>query len=371
MRNILKSPLTVGVILYLFPIGLSFLVFRFFSWWIEPTRSIENAAYAYALFIALIAISIIGSYNLARSKKKRSWIVRFFFAVIATILSLPVLILAGISLSIVWIQNKLIKAKWISEKRKEKIKNSLFGCLITSVIAGMLAFSNLLFIIERGNIRAFRNLLKAVVVFNHLGSGDYFLAAIIALFRNWRVMIGANLWGIKFLHFFFNIVGVPIEREEGTNRKRVEAINISKAFLELNKRALLGVFSQETRERNPEEGITRFAKGAFKIACDLELYIIPAVIKGTERWRTPWKQDKTSQKGKKTNVFKFIFKFAKQYYSTGINPTIATVTYGNPIPTAGKTPEQVMEETREIMNKMYFKRTRRGRRKRRRIFKEA
>jgi 1-acyl-sn-glycerol-3-phosphate acyltransferase len=371
MRNILKSPLAVGVILYLFPIGLTFLVFRFFSWCIDPIRSIENAAYAYAAFVVLIAISIIGGYNLAKSKKKRSWIVRFFFATIATILSLPVLVLALIGLSIVWVQNKLARSKWVSEKRKERIKSSQFGCFITSVLAGMLAFSNFLFIIEKGNIRVFRNLGKAVVVFNHLSSGDYFLAAIIALFRNWRVMIGANLWGIKFFHFFFNIVGVPIEREDGAHRKRVEAMNISKAFLDLNKKALLGVFSQGTREREPEKGITRFSIGAFVIACELEIPIIPAVIKHTERWRAPWVQDKTSQKGRKSNPFKFIVKFAKQYYSTGITPTIATVRYGNPISTVGKTPKEVMEETRFVMNQMYSKRVRRGRRKRNKIFKEA
>lgn len=369
MRNILKSPIAVGVILYLLPTGLSFLVFRFFSWLIEPTKSIENAIYAYSAFIILVVISIIGGYNAAKSKKKRSWTVRFFFAIVATFLSLPVFVLGGIALLIVWVQNKLIKSKWIPEYTKEKIKNSQFGCFITSILASMLAFANLLFVVEKGNIRAFRYLNRAVVVFNHLGSGDYFLAAIIALFRNWRVMIGSNLWKIKFLHWFFDIVGVPIEREDGAHRKRVEAMNISKAFLDLNKKALLGVFSQGTRERNPEKGITRFSIGAFVIACDLGLQVIPAVIQGTEKWRVPWKQDKTSQKGKKQNYLKLFFALVKQYYTTGINPTITTVTYGNPIPTAGKTPEQVMEETRSIMNKMYFKRTRRGRR--RTIFKEA
>ena len=371
MRQILKSQIAVGIILYLLPIGLSFLVFRFFSWLIEPKQSIENAVYAYAIFIVLVTISIVAGYEAAKSKRKRSWTSRFFFAIIATLLSLPVLVLALIGLSIVWIQNRLAKSKWISEKRKERIKNSQFGCFITSVLAGMIAFSNLLFIIEKGNVRIFRNLGKAVVVFNHLSSGDYFLAAIIALFRNWRVMIGSNLWKIKFLHFFFDIVGVPIEREDGAHRKRVEAMNISKAFLDLNKKALLGVFSQGTRERSPEKGITRLSIGAFVIACDLELYIIPAVIKGTEKWRIPWKQDKTSQKGKKQNYLKLFFALVRQYYKTGINPTIATVAYGNPISTIGKTPEQVMEETRLVMNRMYFRRTRRGRRKHCKIFKEA
>lgn len=306
-------------------------------------------------------MSFLSGYLIARSGRKRSWWMKFTFALIAIFQFLPVVFLAIIGAICIYVNSKLGS------------KYSKFGCTVTSILAAVSSFSLMLFIVEKGNTKTTRNINESVFVFNHLGSGDYFVAALSAIFRNWRVMIGANLWRIKIFHWFFNAVGIPIERERDKEaaQKREEAIEESKIFLQHNHQAIVEIFAQGTRERNPEKGVTGFKKGAFRVACDLELPIVPVVIIGTDKWRSPWKQDTTTQKGKKQNGLKVFTSLIYQFFKTGINPTIVRVVYGRPISSIGKKPEELCANVERVMNSMYlyYKMPRRKRRKHRKMLK--
>lgn len=355
-QHFIKKWLLIGFILYVIPLGLSFLLFRFVSWLIQPNYSIENAVYAYAIFAGIIIFSIVTGLIAARIGIERKWWVRFFFAVLSTLLSSPVLLLAVVVILYILFQNWFVK-KFISQKAQQQIQNSAFGCTLTSILSAMLMFSNLLFVVEVGNVRTARDMNKAVMAITHLSSGDYFIAATLGLFKNWRVMIGANLWKYPGLSFFFDIVGVPIPREDGAHRQRVEALNISKEFLHLNQKAVLGVFPQGTRERDPKNGIKKLKPGAFVVACELEVSLVPVVIIGTDKWRKPGEQDTKSHNKTKSNFLKKFFGFIKQYYSTGINPTVVKVVYCNPISSIGKTVDELEQETKRVMNETYIRYT--------------
>ncbi len=355
----------VGFLLYLVPISFSWIIFRLIVWFIQPYNSTNNSLIAYGIFIVLIIFSFIGAFFLAISGKPRSWWVKFFFAIISLIQFLPILfILAPIGAFIIWFNNKLSEIAPTS--LQARIKNSKVGCTVTSILAAMSAFSCSLFIIEQGNVKTAKNIDSAVMVVGHLSSGDYFITAILAMFRNWRVMVGANLWKYKIFHWFFNAVGIPIEREEHAFEKRADAVEKSKEFLINNKRSRIIVFSQGTRDRNPENGIpkegpTSLKIGAFLIACELGKPIIPVVLIGTNKWRPPSKQDTTSYNNKKikSSMLKLFIGYLKQYFTTGINPTIARIIYCNPISTIGKNPENVREEVRTVMNRVYLSKKRR------------
>ncbi|MDE2030697.1 MAG: 1-acyl-sn-glycerol-3-phosphate acyltransferase [Patescibacteria group bacterium] len=347
---LLRNKISIGIILYLIPLGFNILVFRFASWLIQPAYSVKNGLIAYGIFSLLICISFISGYLVAKRGGVQRWWIKFSFAVIVFIQFLPILLLlAPIGALIIEINNQLSKIS-------SSVKNSKVGCTITSIIAAVSAFSGLLFIVEKGNVKTAKRIGKAVFVATHWGSGDYFVAALLAIFRNWRVMIGANLWKYWIFHWFFNAVGIPIERDETAVRERVKAIIKAKAFLAKIKKAILIVFIQGTRERHPENGVHDSRIGAFKIACDLGVPVVPIVIFNTNKWRKPGEQDTTSYLNgdKKISNIKILFNILHQFFKTGINPTIVKVVYGNPISTIGKTPEQVKVEVEFVMNKIYF-----------------
>lgn len=359
MYQLFRNKVLIGVILYLIPFGCSFLIFRLFSFIIEPAHSIENAIYAYCIYIILLLSSFIGGYWVARFGKERSWWVKFFFALIAIFQFLPVTLLAIVGAILIGISSEFGP------------KHSKFGCIVTSILAAVSSFSLMLFIVEKGNVKTSRNINKAVFVLNHLSSGDYFVAALLPMFRNWRVMIGANLWKWKIFHWFFNAVGIPIERERNIEaaHKREEAVGDSKMFLQYNRKAILEIFAQGTRERDPKKGVVGFKNGAFRIACELEYDVVPITIIGTDRWRSPWLQETATQKGKKHNISKWIILSLYQFFKTGINPTIVTIVHGNPISSIGKTSEQLCLEVENVMNSTYLRYTipRKRRRNRRSV----
>jgi len=225
----------------------------------------------------------------------------------------------------------------------------------------------MLFIVEKGNVKTSRRIGKAVFVVHHLSSGDYFIAGLLAMLHNWRVMIGANLWKFKIFHWFFNAVGIPIEREENAQEKRAKAVLASKDFLLNNKQSRLIVFAKGTREREPEKGVYGLKMGAFKIAHELGLPIICVVLIGTDKWRKPWVQDTSNQKGRKQNIFKLFQGYLNQFFTTGISPTIIKIVYCNPISTAGKTLEEVRNEAEILMDRTYKAYTTGRRRDRKKI----
>lgn len=346
---LIRKRLVEGIVLYAIPLTISWFIFRFISWIIEPQNSIKNAIFAFGVFVFLIIISFAGGAIIAKIGKQRKWWVRLFFAIIALFLLLPVfIVIAPISAFAIYLQSKLAK-------RFFSAKESRFGCTITSIAAAIASFAGLLFVREEGHIKETKTTRTAVIVMNHNGSGDYFTAALVALFRNWRVMVGANLWKYKIFHWFFSVVGIPIYRETDDYKKRLEAVNTAKNFLRSSQNGILIVFPEGTRNRCPEDGMLPFKKGAFEIACELGVPIVPIVLVGTNNWRKPSKQDTTSYKGVKRNYLKLFFSYFKQFFKTGINPTFVKIIYCKPIPTMDKTVEGVMAEVRFTMGLAYGK----------------
>jgi 1-acyl-sn-glycerol-3-phosphate acyltransferase len=194
-------------------------------------------------------------------------------------------------------------------------------------------------------------------VVNHKGSGDYFISSALAPFKQWRVMIGANLWNWRVFNWFFNTVGIPIPREHEAHRGRVEAVKNSKNFLNSSGKTFLIVFPEGTRNRDKTIPLLPFRHGAFAIACELGIPIIPVVVIGAERWRLPGQQNTTSFKRKRNFSFKKLvlnmISFVKRLFKEGINPTLVGVYYLDPISTIGRNTDEVLRETFTKMEEKY------------------
>lgn len=394
----------IGLWTYLIPLVLCWSIFRLFTWAVQPRHSIENSIYAYGIFLALVMVSMITGYIIAYLEIERQWWVRFLFAIIATILFPPVLIiLGGLGIIIIWVasleKRKIVKIisslifiatvlsfylywkhnedanvfyfilapvvvfiVWICSFKKEQI-----GCVVTSFLSPIAMFNVCLFVSQSGNIKAFRGAKKGVLLLNHKGSADYFIVALINMFKNWKVMIGENLWTWRWFHFFFNAVGVPIAREGDTSDKNKKAILKSINFLLENEEAILSVYPEGTRNRTKDPLLKLFS-GGVRIACETGVPIYLAVIYGAETWRKPGKQIKKSyEKVKEKNFFLFLKKKIKQFhdlvvrvYKEGINPTIVRIHHPDPIQTVGRSYEEVMNEVRTTMSDTYITLSKKG-----------
>ncbi len=340
--SLLKSKVRLAFFVYLMPAVICWLIFRLVTFILEPSHSIENSLIAFAVYIALIIGSFIVSYIMAIFELSASWEVRFFFTLISCILFLPIiLIIAPIAAACIWVSSKFKNSKW--------------GCNITSILGLIAMFSVSLFVRQKGNVKAFRNAKKGIVVFNHRSSADYFITGFIGLFRNWRAMIGANLWNWRIFHWFFNAVGVPIAREKEKADERAKAVNISKEFLSSKGEAILILYPEGTRNRG--EGVLSFHNGAFRIACDLSVDIYPIVLLRADMWRKPGKQNTSSFVKKKNISMRSVFQkgigLVKRIFQEGINPTIVKMHYLDPISPIGKTFEELKIEVHKKMSDFY------------------
>lgn len=340
--SLLKNKIRLAFFVYLMPALVCWLIFRLVVFLLEPNYSIENSLIAFGIYIFLIIASFVVSFIMATFEQSASWEVRFFFTLISCILFLPIiLVIAPLFAGAIWISSQFKNSKW--------------GCNITSMLGLIAMFSVSLFVRQKGNVKAFRNAKKAVVVFNHRSSADYFITGFIGFLRNWRVMIGANLWNWRIFHWFFNAVGVPISREKEKAEDRAKAMKVSKDFLSSKGEAILIVYPEGTRNRG--NGILPFYNGAFKIACDLEIDIYPVVLFRADKWRKPGKQNTASFVKKKEVNFKSFFKkgvtLIDRIFREGINPTVVRIQYLDPISSKNKTHEELKIEVHKVMSDFY------------------
>jgi len=340
-----KNKARLAFLGYLVPAFICWLFFRLVAFLIEPQNSIENSLIAYGVYVFLIILSFIGSFMMAISGKSRGWEVRLFFTFISLILFFPIIsIIAPIGALLIYLTSKFKDPKW--------------GCTITSILGLFAMFAVSLFVKQKGNVKVFRKSKKGIAVFNHKGSADYFIAAFIGLFKNWRIMIGANLWSWRMFHWFFNAVGVPIAREKDRIEDRVKAVDVSKEFLTSEGETILMVFPEGERNRT-QKPMLQFKNGAFRIACDLGLDIFPVVFIGAEKWRKPGKQNTSTfvkQKGiNLEHLFKQGANLLNRIFKEGINPTIVKIYYLDPISPVGKTYEELREETQKVMTEAYLR----------------
>lgn len=340
--SLLKDKVRLTFFVYLMPALICWLIFRLVSFVLQPSYSIENSLIAFGIYIFLIIGSFVVSFIMATFEQSASWEVRFFFTLISCILFLPIiLVIAPIFAGAIWVSSQFKNSKW--------------GCNFTSILGLISMFSISLFVKQKRNVKAFRNAKKAIVVFNHRSSADYFITGFIGLFRNWRVMIGANLWNWRIFHWFFNAVGVPIAREKEKTNERGKAIDVSKEFLSSKGEAILILYPEGTRNR--EEGILPFYDGAFKIACDLGIDIYPIVLFNAHKWRKPGKQNTASFVKKRGINLKSLLRkgwgLVVRVFGEGINPTIINMYYLDPISPIGKTYEELKIEVHKAMSDFY------------------
>ncbi len=340
MKNLIRN-ISLGIFL---PITVWWFDIRFIVWILEPKHSLINSIYVYVIVLLLVSLSFIGGYLLARTEKIRKYWVRFTFAILASVLFLPVfVIICPIGALFIWIFYKLKYPKVV--------------CLIVSIISLTAMTALMIFVTEKGNIDVVKKSKSAVIVMNHRGSADYFLASWIAFSKNWRAMIGKNLFKIWGFKWFFSAVGFPIERENNATNKRGTTVQKAKDFLIENRDSFVIIFPEATRNRTNKPSLD-FKYGAFNIACELGLDIILVVASGSEKWRFPSEQDITSYVKKKQNIRSIFNKFKSyliQFFKQGINPSIIKLIYLDPISTVGKSSKEVMLEVRRKNDEYYLR----------------
>jgi 1-acyl-sn-glycerol-3-phosphate acyltransferase len=357
MSNIIintRLKVRTGLLTYVLPLMVCFLLARGISFLIQKHHSFENAIYAFGIFIALSVVALFINFVISTLHTDRPWWVKFVFTLVFGLVFAPIyLILSPVGAIIIWIFPS-------------------YGCAVTSFHASVAMVTTGIFISPRGNINVIKKTKKAVVVINHRSSGDYPLAAgIFSFFENWRVMIGANLWKYRMLSWLFNAVGLPIVREDNRADDRSGAMFKAKHFLNTKSKAKIVSFPEGTRNRDDEVPLLEFKLGSFVIACAEGVPVIPIVVVGMNKWRRPGPKDTTSFVKRKAkfvliesikNLHKFpIVLFQKiksaliMIFKEGINPTLVKVYYLDPVSSEGKTPKELRDEVWTIMNDTYKK----------------
>jgi 1-acyl-sn-glycerol-3-phosphate acyltransferase len=94
--------------------------------------------------------------------------------------------------------------------------------------------------------------------------------------RKWTVVYGNNLHKYPIFRFFLKRVGIPVDRKSQSSKTEV---------VELMKNALrngfsLAIFPEGTRMRSfqVDEILLPFKNGAFSVALDLDIPIVPVVF---------------------------------------------------------------------------------------------
>ena len=322
---------------YLVPILVYLPIVWLISFMVQTHKSLINALWVYLIIAGFIILSLLINFLLAEIQLEKPWWIKFIFTFIFGILFTPVyLILLSIGILIILI-----------------FKNS--GCIVATFLANISLPTTGIFIAPRGNINVMKNNPRAVVVVNHRGSADYFIIASILDYSVYRLMIGANLWRYKRFAFIFDKIGIPIYRESDKVDHRVKAILTSKELF--NQRySKLGVFPEGTRNRDDAKAMLPFKLGAFKVAVDLGVPIIPVVLVGAQKWRRPGPQTISFNRNKvKTSLFVKINSLLKLIFKEGMNPTIVRIYYLDSIPTSGKTAIEVKDEAFKLMSEAYKK----------------
>ncbi len=348
--NSLLTRIRVGFLIRLIPLVLYWLLLRGISYLIQTHNSIKNALLVYEIFLVLLIVALLSDAVIDTLNGRKPRWVRVLFTFLFLIAFLPVLVILGILGKLIIICLK-------------KITNNKISSPVTGILGSITMFTTGLFVSFSGQLKLLKEIWKAVIIMNHRGAGDYFIVTCISLFRQWMVMIGANLLKWQFVfRWFFSAVGIIIKREAEAESERTGAVYKAKTFLRSLKKAFLIVFPEGTRNRDPKKAIMPFKLGAFKIACDLNIPVIVVIAVGSDDWRRSGPQDTTSYKNKKDRAKEerksFFVQFKRlvnRIFKEGINPTIVRVIVLGKVETIGKTPEQVSDEAYKMMEAGYKK----------------
>ncbi|MEK7585681.1 MAG: lysophospholipid acyltransferase family protein [Patescibacteria group bacterium] len=338
--NIFKSRIWLNYFVYAIPLTFTWYLTKGILYLANLGHRSDDIFGVYLVFVGFVVLSIIIGTVYVILEIKKPFILRFILTLIFGILFIPTFLLFLIGGLVITIFPKL-------------------SCPITYFINILTQFMTGMFIVKKGNLKSL-NKGKAILVLNHRSSGDYSLASTIAGSAQWRVMIGANLWKIWWLRWFFDRIGLKIPREQDKAEERAAAVREAQTFINEGKNAKVIIFSEGTRNRDDNIPMLPFKPGAFKLACDMKVPIIPIVIIGMQYWRRPSPQDPTSFKKKKRkfslrSLPKKVTAFLVYIFKEGINPTIIKVHYLDPIESSGKEPKDLQQEVWSKMSTLYEK----------------
>jgi 1-acyl-sn-glycerol-3-phosphate acyltransferase len=338
--NLFKTRIWVGYLVYIIPLAFTWYLTKWAFSWFNSKYTEDQVFNVYLIFVGFVVVSIVTGAVYATLQIKKPKPLRFLLTLIFGVLFVPMFILFLVGGLIITIFPKL-------------------SCPVTYLINILTQFMTGMFIIKRGNLGSL-NQGNAILALNHRGSGDYSFASTVAGSNHWKVMIGANLWKIWWLRWFFDRVGLKIFREGDRVEERAAAVRDAKNFLLSHKNAKVIIFTEGTRNRDDNIPMLPFKPGAFNLSVDTGIPVIPVVIVGMQHWRRSSIQDKTSFKKEKT---KFSFKsiptnIGKLYhrvFDEGINPMIIMAYYLDPISPAGKTAKELQDEVWQAMNNAYIR----------------
>lgn len=340
--HLFKSRIWLNYIVYAIPLTFTWYLAKLVFYIAEPKYTIDDIFNIYLIFVGFVSLCIIVGATYVALQIKKPFILRLILTLIFGILFIPTFILFIFGGLFIAIFPRL-------------------SCPVTYFINILTQFMTGMFIIKRGNLKSLTK-GKAVIVLNHRSSGDYSLAATVAGSNHWRVMVGANLWKHSWIRWFLNRVGLKIMREKDRAEDRAAAVRQANAFIDTHKNAKVIFFSEGTRNRDDNVPLLPFYPGAFKLACEKQIPIIPVVIVGMQHWRRPSPQDITSYEKNKKLSFLRLIKYAPKniikllitIFREGINPTIIKAYYLDPVKTVGKEPGEIGVEVWGKMNEFYI-----------------
>jgi 1-acyl-sn-glycerol-3-phosphate acyltransferase len=116
-----------------------------------------------------------------------------------------------------------------------------------------------------------------IVVMNHSSFIDYLLVLVVMGYENkWTIVYGKNLHKYPIFKYFLRKIGIPVNRNSKTSRSEASE-TMRKA---LSDGFSLAIFPEGTRMRSYQfdQILLPFKNGAFNIASELKLPIVPSVL---------------------------------------------------------------------------------------------
>jgi 1-acyl-sn-glycerol-3-phosphate acyltransferase len=334
---------------FLIPIIFIVLVisipFAIYNW----DGSLYEGLYMTLFLFGMLIIGVSINLYTAWKEIERHWVVKIFFTCVSGALFLPIYIFIMVL--------GLILGYTFSVKKKL----SKYGCYVVTFLSSVACISMGIFLFGFGDIKSYQNSKKKITVMNHRASPDYPFSSILGGYSPYRIMIGANLWKWPVFRKFFDMVGLPIYREEENSDLREAAVRKTNEVIEENEVINILIFSESTRSE--EDGLVPFKKGAFVIAKRKNLLICPVIFLGSDKIRKPTKRGPKSYKGVKKeytkisfqSAYKFISGVLKVIFKEGINPGIVIRYHLPPIDPQGKDVEEIKDEVWNAMNNEYIR----------------
>ncbi len=291
-------------------------------------------------YIIVLIAGVIFNLITALLKEERPKAIKIFFTILSGVLFLPVFIF-GFSLSLFCLIHK---------------RFNRYGPYVIAFCASVATLSMGVFVFGFGNIKNYKKTKRKISGLNHLSSYDYINVGLVGSYTNWLVMVGKNLWKWKPFRPFFDLVAVPIYREDENVELRTGAVHKSISFFN-QKVANLILFFEGSRSR--DKRFLSFKLGGFLIAKRANVPIFPVVIVGSDKIRKPGPQDIKSYKNgfdlEDIDLGKLIKDLIKLIFTEGINPGVVINYYMDPIYPDGKEISDLREETKSKMEAVYTK----------------